>query len=584
MFVISLRAHISKVYKMTCMQYRSTDSSILFSRHFFKAFVMDNSKIEIQVHEGKLIGTTEKGVYGDYYVAFRGIPYAKPPVGELRFKDPVPAEPWSGSRDASKYGNSAVQINFLTRQFEGDEDCLYLNVFTPKIEPGKKRTVMVWIHGGAFSVGSGDALMCGPDYIVRKDVVLVTLNYRLGALGFLNLYDKVATGNQGIKDVILALKWVQKNISQFGGDPKNVTIFGESAGGAMVHCLTLTPLAKDLFHKAIVQSGVMRNPWAYTEQQSHSTNIGFRLAEKLGKATTDPKVVYEFLKTIDAKKLIETQEKYFSTEEETQQRSSLEKIGVRFTPTLDHESSNPVFPGDITKFMSRGVEVPLLIGFTSCEGSLFVYNNISGHITKEEIHKIDSDFKIAIHPNILSILPKISVTVEELRSLYFEDKAISEETMENYVNFLSDEFFCRGTMEVVDIQTKLNHNKATYLYKFSYNNEDSPMKKIFNVKFKGASHGEDLTYLFYSSMMKDLGVTAPAIDSQDGKMINHLTQMWTDFAKTGNPTPNTNSWLPVTGSQGKYNYLNIDENSQMNVFHKGEESWNWEEKKNKLRH
>ncbi|XP_025987483.2 para-nitrobenzyl esterase [Solenopsis invicta] len=578
MFVISLRAHISKVYKMTCMQYRSTDSSILFSRHFFKAFVMDNSKVEIRVHEGKLIGAIEKGVYDDYYAAFRGIPYAKPPVGELRFKDPVPAEPWSGSRDASKYGNIAVQMNFLTRQIEGDEDCLYLNVFTPKIEPGKKRTVMVWIHGGAFSMGSGDALMYGPDYIVRNDVILVTLNYRLGALGFLNLYDKVVTGNQGIKDVILALQWVQKNISQFGGDPKNVTIFGDSAGGAIVHCLTLSPLAKDLFHKAISQSGVMRCPWAYSIQQSHSMNAGFRLAEKLGKATTDPKVAYEFLKTIDAKKLIEFQEKPVSTEEENRQDV------LRFAPTVDHESLNPVFPGDIAKFMNRGVEVPLLIGFTSCEGSFIAFSNFIGPVNKERLQKIDSDFKIAILPNVLSMLQKISVTVEDLRSLYFGDKAISEETMANYVDFLSDEFFCRSIMEVVDIQTKLNHNKPTYLYKFSYESDNSPMKKIFNFTYPGATHGEELAYLFHVSMMKELGISLPAIDSKDGKMINHLTQMWTDFAKTGNPTPNTNSWLPVTGSQGKYNYLNIDENSQMNVFRKGEESWNWEEKKNKLRH
>ncbi|XP_024890647.1 uncharacterized protein LOC112466655, partial [Temnothorax curvispinosus] len=205
---------------------------------------MDNSRVEICVHEGKLIGIVEKGVYGDYYTAFRGIPYAKPPIGELRFKDPVPAEPWSGGRDASKYGNVAVQLNDFTREIKGDEDCLYLNVYTTKIESLKKRTVMVWIHGGAFYTGSGDASFYGPDYIVQKDVVLVTLNYRLGVLGFLNLNNKVATGNQGLKDIIMALQWVQKNISKFGGDPENVTIFGQSAGGVLVHCLTLSPLAK----------------------------------------------------------------------------------------------------------------------------------------------------------------------------------------------------------------------------------------------------------------------------------------------------------------------------------------------------
>ncbi|XP_024885561.1 esterase B1-like [Temnothorax curvispinosus] len=413
---------------------------------------MDNSRVEICVHEGKLIGIVEKGVYGDYYTAFRGIPYAKPPIGELRFKDPVPVEPWSDGRDASKHGNIAVQLNEFTRKIEGDEDCLYLNVYATKIESSKKRTVMVWIHGGAFYMGSGDAFFYGPDYIVQKDVVLVTLNYRLGVLGFLNLNNKVATGNQGLKDIIMALQWVQKNISKFGGDPENVTIFGESAGGALVHCLTLSPLAKD--------------------------------------------------------------------------------------------------------------------------------------ISKKDLETINSDFKKAILPRCLATLSKISITIEELKSLYFGDKAVSEETVMNYVDFISDEFFCRGIMEVVDIQTKLNNNdnKTTYLYQFSYESENNPFRKIFKVQTPGVTHTEELAYLFYPYMMKDLGLSPSAVDSEDYKMINCLTQMWTDFAKTGDPTPATNLWLSVTDSQsGKYNYLNIDTNSQIKVFRKGEERWDWEKKKNKLR-
>ncbi|XP_011645490.1 venom carboxylesterase-6-like [Pogonomyrmex barbatus] len=207
---------------------------------------MENNKVKVSVYEGKLIGIVEKDVYNNSYIAFRGIPYAKPPIGELRFKDPVPVESWTGDKDASAYGNISVQLNPFTREVMGDEDCLYLNVYTTKLESSKKRSVMVWIHGGAFSMGSGDATFHAPDYIIQKDVVLVTLNYRLGVLGFLNLYDEVATGNQGLKDVILALRWIQKNISVFGGDPENVTIFGGSAGGAIVHYLTLSPLAKGI--------------------------------------------------------------------------------------------------------------------------------------------------------------------------------------------------------------------------------------------------------------------------------------------------------------------------------------------------
>ncbi|XP_024871563.1 juvenile hormone esterase-like, partial [Temnothorax curvispinosus] len=209
---------------------------------------------------------------------------------------------------------------------------------------------------------------------------------------------------------------------------------------------------------------------------------------------------------------------------------------------------------------------------------------IISDISKEDFKTINSDFKSTLSPGCLSKISKMSITVEELRSLYFGDKALSEETLMNYVDFLSDVFFCRSIMEVVDIQTKLNNNnKATYLYQFSYESETSPMRKIFDIRIPGVSHSEDLGYLFYSSIMKNFGLSPLAVDSEDYKMMNGLTQMWTDFAKTGNPTPITNFWLPVTGSQsGKYNYLNIDTNSQMKVFSKGEERWDWEEKKNKL--
>ncbi|KAL6419962.1 hypothetical protein ACFW04_011043 [Cataglyphis niger] len=232
------------------MSRRSVGLLMLFCRQS-SVSIMSSNRVAVNVREGKLIGIIDKNIHAGNYIAFRGIPYAKPPVGKLRFKDPVPPEPWSGSRDSSKHGNIAVQKDPITREMIGDEDCLYLNVYTADIESWRKRPVMVWIHGGAFSTGSGDATIYGPDYIVRKDVVLVTLNYRLGVLGFLNLNDKVATGNQGMKDVVMALQWVQKNISKFTGDPGNVTIFGESAGGAIVHYLTLSPLSKGIHYRFI---------------------------------------------------------------------------------------------------------------------------------------------------------------------------------------------------------------------------------------------------------------------------------------------------------------------------------------------
>ncbi|KAL6434742.1 hypothetical protein ACFW04_005157 [Cataglyphis niger] len=526
------------------------------------------NKVEVCVTEGKLIGIIEESIHGDHYIAFRGIPYAKPPVGELRFKDPLPPETWSGNRDASKYGNIAVQVDIFTHKVIGDEDCLYLNVFTTKIETLRKRVVMVWIHGGGFFMGSGDASFYGPDHIVRKDIILVTLNYRLGVLGFLNLYHKMAAGNQGLKDVIMALQWIQKNISHFGGDPDNVTIFGESAGGAIVHYLTISPLAKGLFHKAICQSGVVNNPWAFTERDT-SINNGLQLAEKLGKATSDTEVAYEFLKKIDARKLRKAEVELFLTEEVRL------NISIAFTPTMDSESSNPLLPIELSKLLRNGIKMPLIFGYTSCEGTFFLRGKFFGYISKETLKKIDSDFKKVVHPRILCQLPQIPITISDLRSLYFGDKEVSEETLMNHSDFLGDQCFYSGIMEAVDTEINSGTNEPVYLYKFSYESKTSPMKNILDIQLPGTSHIEELGYLFHPHLMKDLGLSPAAPDSEDYRIINCLTQMWTNFAKTGNPTPANEDltlanykWTPLKNGNA-YDYLNINIKPQMETLYKG---------------
>lgn len=180
-------------------------------------------------------------------------------------QDPIPVKKWLGVRDATDFGPCCAQLeSFGDGNYKGSDDCLYLNVYKKDLgNNGVKKATMVWIHGGAFIEGSGNDDWYGPDYLLRKDVVLVTVNYRLGifgksgiktcstkinllffSIGFLNLDDEVAPGNQGLKDMVLALKWVRENIGHFGGDADNVTIFGESAGGAAIHYLTISPLAK----------------------------------------------------------------------------------------------------------------------------------------------------------------------------------------------------------------------------------------------------------------------------------------------------------------------------------------------------
>ncbi len=210
---------------------------------------------------GKIEGVFRKGLY-----IFRGVPFAAPPVGERRWLPPAPPQPWGGVRPAVDFGPTCPQvpmeISLLNppEQQPQSEDCLYLNIWTPGLD-NARRPVMVWIHGGGFTTGSGSWLVYnGRRLAARGDVVVVTINYRLNVFGFINLNEVTkgrvpATGNEGLLDQVFALEWVRDNISGFGGDPDNVTIFGESAGGMSVGTLLAMPRARGLFHRAILQSG-----------------------------------------------------------------------------------------------------------------------------------------------------------------------------------------------------------------------------------------------------------------------------------------------------------------------------------------
>ena len=218
---------------------------------------------------------------GRDYFLFEGIPYGKPPVGDLRFRRPEPADPWEGTLDATRHVMCPQVQPFLELATMGQEDCLVLNVYTPEL-PGtaagdakaerlkkkkkeeRGKAVMVWIHGGGFWFGSGVDFR--PNLAMDKEIVLVTVNYRLGALGFLSTGDDVMPANLGLWDQVLALRWVRDNVAQFGGDPDKVTIFGESAGGFSVFNQLMSPSSRGLYRAAIAQSGVSGTTWAATDR------------------------------------------------------------------------------------------------------------------------------------------------------------------------------------------------------------------------------------------------------------------------------------------------------------------------------
>ncbi len=327
----------------------------------------------IETSQGKLSGRVEAGV-----ARFLGIPYARPPVGALRFRPPQPPEPWPGVRDATAFGASAPQAELGAAALPGmsvgrqSEDCLYLNVWKPAADTGK-RPVLVWIHGGGFSSGSGSQPSYDPTGLVaRANVVVVTLNYRLGALGFLYLGARGAsrlgaTANVGLLDQIEALAWVRDNAASFGGDPGNVTIFGESSGGRSVATLLGTPAARRLFHRAIAQSGAA----SHGHDETSATEIARELMRELGVPVEEA----ERLREVGVSALLEAQGRVVAR-----------RVGtpgwLPFQPVVD----GVVLPEPPLAAIRGGLsrDVPLLVGSNRDEWKLFA-------AADPRLHRLDDD-------------------------------------------------------------------------------------------------------------------------------------------------------------------------------------------------
>ncbi|KAK0077241.1 hypothetical protein PV326_010187, partial [Microctonus aethiopoides] len=206
----------------------------------------------VKIKNGTLEGSFMRTRRGREFVSFRGIPYALPPLGKLRFEPPKPMNAWNDVRSAKEDANICIQRNIYTHDdnIVGVEDCLYLNVYTPSLPKNEHKTieknypVMIWFHGGGWVTGAGHSQFYSPKFLLDHDVILVTVNFRLGPLGFLSTEDMISPGNQGMKDQSQSIRWVNENIAAFGGDRDRVTIFGESAGGASVHYHMMSPLSR----------------------------------------------------------------------------------------------------------------------------------------------------------------------------------------------------------------------------------------------------------------------------------------------------------------------------------------------------
>jgi para-nitrobenzyl esterase len=442
---------------------------------------------QVKIESGSLSGTTtDSGIR-----VFKGIPYAAPPVGDLRWRPPQPPAKWNGVRQADKFSDSCMQAltrsrNPWTKEFmaqnSASEDCLCLNVWTgakpSKNGSGEKRPVFVWIHGGAFAEGSGEVATYDGEELAKKGLIVVTINYRLGAFGFLSHPELTkespnqASGNYGLLDCVAALQWVRKNIAAFGGDPGRVTLAGQSAGAIAVHALLASPLAKGLFHRAIAESG-----------------LGLVQARALAAAEQDG---VKWAESKNARSL-----------QELRAKSAQELMGgARFGVVTD----GWLLPKEAGGIFTQGKlqnDVPILAGLTADEGSAAP---VYGKIKAEDFIRQSQQRFGEQAQTFLQLYP----AGDQAQAGLSQKQSARDQGLTTLYLWASDR-----------VKTS---NAKTYTYFFT---RGIPWPE--HPEF-GAFHSGDIPYFFAN--LKQLNRPWQAADR---KLSDTASSYWVNFARTGNP-------------------------------------------------
>ncbi|XP_003247261.1 esterase E4 isoform X1 [Acyrthosiphon pisum] len=490
----------------------------------------------VRVESGELSGGVEHTlISGRPLYAFLGVPYASPPVYKNRFKEPQPVTPWMGVWNATIAGSGCIGLDYITFSVVGREDCLYLNVYTPKLPQeglisGGLMNVVVYIHGGAFQYGS--SIGYGPHYLLdSEDIVYVSINYRLGPLGFASTGDDLLPGNNGLKDQVAALKWVQRNIAAFGGNHDSVTIAGMSAGGASVHYHALSPMSEGLFHRGIAESGSAFCAWALAENTIQKTK---ELAESLGCPTYYSKDTVKCLRSRPELAIADSLKNF---------------LPWRYNPFAPFGPT--VETGGTEQFLTDLPEnlpiqnVPLLFSFTKDEGLFPGAQFIS-----------DEEILVDMESNWNEILPFIldynyTISDESLRSeiaqkiktFYFGNNKVSVNTKNEVVKMLTDRLYQEPVARAARYSASIN-TSPIYFYEFGYRGKYSLSDKYStsgSSQGMGVSHGDDTMYVVKTRYGN------PHDNVEDAKLIPVMVNMWSSFVKTGVPDVGSSVvWSPVS--------------------------------------
>lgn len=484
------------------------------NRNMANEFVAD-------IPAGQLQGALDDGV-----MCFKGIPYAAPPVGALRFKPPAKVAPWQGVRDATQFGarawqnDAAFNIAPAIREVFAEppaqpvnEDCLFLNVWTPALDDGGDRPVMVWLHGGAFISGSGASPWYDGANLARKgNVVVVTLNHRLGAFGYLHLAeiggaDYAQSGNVGMLDIVAALEWVRDNIEKFGGDPDNVTIFGESGGGAKSCMLLAMPSAQGLFHKAIVQSG----PSVETMDAASATETARAVMKEAGVASVADLVVLPVEKLLAA------------------QNAVLARISALSFANRRKQGFNPVIDGVVVPggpfaptAPAISKNIPLMIGTNKDEMNLFF-----GMAPWAE-NATDATLPDAARQFVGDRTPDI---VAAYRTA--DPKASARDLV---LRIATDQSIRLPSLVIADRKVA-QHGAPVYVYLFTW------ATPVVQSKL-GSCHALEIPFVFDNLDMTRLTGDAPT----RGVLADAMSRAWIEFAYKDNPNHGGIPYWPAYNS------------------------------------
>jgi len=494
-------------------------------------------------------GVTSEGVPTLEYL---GIPYAVPPTGERRFLPPSPITPWQDTfYNATEYGPKCSQVVSSgpeAGQIQGEEDCLYLNIFVPK-DREDLLPVMVFIHGGAFVEGSGQDGT--PDPFMDRGVMVVMINYRLGSLGFLTFGNKLVSGNMGLRDQLVALQWVQDNIQSYGGDPEQVTIFGESAGAISVHAHVLSPLGQGLYHHAIAQSGVADLALledAGVREEVFSTQLAVALNCTHTNHTLE---MLECLQQADIDTLLVA----------LSDPESLLQVSVQWWMVIDNYAEEPFLPETPLRIMRSGKfkNIPFMSGTMSSEGGFMVssiYDSISE--TGQYWDSVGPFFTgLTINQDPAMFTEEQLIMARLIRDVYTGGNFTSANLpallkLFTHVGFLMPEQKTVSMMAMV--------NPSVFNYQMTFKDSFSLTQYLStrpDIDF-GPIHADDLYYQFKNVFYPWVPDSANYTEKEQ-RMSDIMMEYWTNFAKFSDPSPPTSSlpvWEPVPPT-GETNLLNL---------------------------